>query len=127
MRLPGACGEGACPNIGSRGQGLRTEHGRDRIALRTPRRDLRAAVPGIHIHAFSPLEISQGAASLGLSVAEFLCQLRNAGLATLPGTAAEILDDEVRQVICPDKVTADQWLCTIETAHRQGLKTTATI
>ena len=90
-------------------------------------RAIKAAVPGVHIHAFSPLEISQGAATLGLSVAEFLCQLRDAGLATLPGTAAEILDDEVRQVICPDKVTTDQWLYTIETAHRHGLKTTATI
>ncbi|HEY7243005.1 MAG TPA: 5-amino-6-(D-ribitylamino)uracil--L-tyrosine 4-hydroxyphenyl transferase CofH [Xanthobacteraceae bacterium] len=90
-------------------------------------RAIKAEVPGIHIHAFSPLEISQGAATLGLSVAELLRRLRNAGLATLPGTAAEILDDEVRQVICPDKISTDQWLSVIETAHRQGLRTTATI
>jgi FO synthase len=90
-------------------------------------RAIKTAVPGIHIHAFSPLEIQQGAATLGLPVAEFLCELRNAGLATLPGTAAEILDDEVRGVICPDKVTTHQWLSIVQTAHRQGLKTTATI
>jgi len=90
-------------------------------------RAIKAEVPAIHIHAFSPLEIWQGAATLGVSVAEFLCRLKDAGLATLPGTAAEILDDAVRRVICPDKVTTDQWLSTIETAHRQGLRTTATI
>jgi FO synthase len=90
-------------------------------------RAIKTAVPGIHIHAFSPLEIQQGAATLGLPVAEFLRELHDAGLATLPGTAAEILDDEVRQVICPDKVSTHEWLSIIETAHRQGLRTTATI
>ncbi len=85
------------------------------------------AVPAMHIHAFSPLEIWQGAATLGLSVSEFLAALKEAGLGSLPGTAAEILDDEVRAVICPDKVTTAQWLEVIETAHRVGLRTTATI
>lgn len=90
-------------------------------------RAVRAAVPDIHIHAFSPLEIWQGAATLGLSLEEYLRQLRAAGLDTLPGTAAEILDDEVRAIICPDKLTTDQWLEVIETAHRVGFRTTATI
>jgi FO synthase len=90
-------------------------------------RAIKQAVPALHIHAFSPLEISQGAATLGLSVAEFLTELKEAGLSSLPGTAAEILDDEVRAIICPDKVTTAQWLEVIETAHRIGLRTTATI
>ena len=68
------------------------------------------AVPGLHVHAFSPLEVSQGAATLGLEVAEFLARLKRAGLGSLPGTAAEILDDPVRAILCPDKLTTDQWL-----------------
>jgi len=90
-------------------------------------RAIKAAVPDLHIHAFSPLEISQGAATLGLSVADFLTALKAAGLGSLPGTAAEILDDEVRAIICPDKVTTAQWLEVVATAHRVGLRTTATI
>ncbi|HEY3917289.1 MAG TPA: 5-amino-6-(D-ribitylamino)uracil--L-tyrosine 4-hydroxyphenyl transferase CofH [Stellaceae bacterium] len=90
-------------------------------------RAIKEAVPGIHVHAFSPLEITQGAATLGISIAEFLTELKDAGLGSLPGTAAEILDDQVRAIICPDKVTTAQWLSVIETAHRLGLKTTATI
>jgi len=90
-------------------------------------RAIKKAVPAMHIHAFSPLEIWQGAATLGLSVAEFLAALKGAGLGSLPGTAAEVLDDEVRAVICPDKVSTAQWLEVIETAHRLGLRTTATI
>lgn len=88
---------------------------------------VKAAAPNVHIHAFSPLEVWHGADTLGISVAEFLTELRDAGLSTLPGTAAEILDDEVRQQICPDKLASDQWLSVIETAHRIGLRTTATI
>ncbi|WP_375196031.1 5-amino-6-(D-ribitylamino)uracil--L-tyrosine 4-hydroxyphenyl transferase CofH [Sphingobium sp.] len=88
---------------------------------------VRTAVPDMHIHAFSPLEVSQGAATLGLSVEQFLIRLKGAGLDTLPGTAAEILDDEVRAQICPDKLSSDQWLDVIETAHRVGFTTTATI
>jgi FO synthase len=90
-------------------------------------RTIRSAVPGLHIHAFSPLEISQGAATLGLPVATFLAMLKDAGLGSLPGTAAEILDDEVRSVICPDKLTSAEWLAVIEAAHGVGLRTTATV
>lgn len=90
-------------------------------------RAIKEAVPGMHIHAFSPLEIHQGAETLGIPVATLLERLQEAGLGTLPGTAAEILDDEVRAVICPDKVNTRQWLDIIETAHRVGLKTTATV
>ena len=81
----------------------------------------------MHVHAFSPLEVWQGAATLGVDVATFLQQLREAGLRTLPGTAAEILDDEVRQQLCPDKLNSSQWLAVMEAAHRVGLPTTATI
>ena len=90
-------------------------------------RAVRTAVPEMHIHAFSPLEVSQGAATLGLSVEDFLRQLKEAGLDTLPGTAAEILDDEIRDIICPDKLNTAEWLNVIETAHRVGICTTATI
>jgi FO synthase len=90
-------------------------------------RAVKAAVPGMHVHAFSPLEIWQGSSTLGIPVRDFLEQLVDAGLGTLPGTAAEILDDEIRRLICPDKVTTAQWLEVVETAHRVGLKTTATI
>jgi FO synthase len=90
-------------------------------------RAIKEAVPGMHVHAFSPLEVWQGAATLGVPVADFLAELKQAGLGSLPGTAAEVLDDEVRAVICPDKVTTEQWLSVIETAHRVGLRTTATI
>jgi FO synthase len=90
-------------------------------------RAIKKAAPGIHIHAFSPLEVWQGAATLDIPVSEFLGRLRNAGLGTLPGTAAEILDDEVRRIICPDKLTTQQWFSVIETAHLLGFKTTATI
>jgi FO synthase len=90
-------------------------------------RAIRAAVPGMHIHAFSPLEVTQGAATLGLSLSQFLAQLKDAGLGTLPGTAAEILDDEVRAVICPDKVNTAQWLAVARAAHALGLRTTSTV
>jgi FO synthase len=88
---------------------------------------VKAAAPGIHVHAFSPLEVTQGARTLGIGVEAFLRQLKDAGLGTLPGTAAEILDDEVRRQICPDKVNTMQWLNVVGTAHRVGLRTTATI
>ena len=88
---------------------------------------IKQVVPGMHIHAFSPLEVWQGAHTLGLSIGEFLGQLKEAGLGTLPGTAAEILDDEVRETLCPDKINTAQWLEVMETAHAQGFNTTATI
>ncbi len=90
-------------------------------------RAVKAAVPEIHIHAFSPLEVQHGADTLGLSLAEYLSQLKEAGLSTLPGTAAEILHDDVRRLICPDKLSSQQWLEVVRTAHQQGLKTTSTI
>ena len=90
-------------------------------------RTVKAAAPAIHLHAFSPLEVWQGARTLGLTVADFLSRLRAAGLGSLPGTAAEILDDEVRAVICPDKITTAQWLGVVEAAHAAGLGTTSTI
>ena len=90
-------------------------------------RTVKAAVPDMHVHAFSPLEVWQGAATLGLPLEEFLRQLRAAGLGTLPGTAAEVLDDEVRRELCPDKLATAQWLEVMETAHRAGFRTTATI
>ena len=85
------------------------------------------AAPEAHIHAFSPLEVWHGASTLNLTVETFLRRLKAAGLSTLPGTAAEILDDEVRAIICPDKIGSQQWLQVIEAAHRAGLATTATI
>jgi FO synthase len=88
---------------------------------------VKAAVPGIHVHAFSALEVWQGAATLDLELDAYLGRLREAGLASLPGTAAEILDDEVRAVICPDKVTTAQWLSVHDTAHRVGLRSTTTV
>ncbi len=90
-------------------------------------RAIKEVCPGMHVHAFSPLEIWQGASTLGIPIKSYLSQLKEAGLGSLPGTAAEILDDEVRAIICPDKITTAQWLEVVETAHRLGLKTTATI
>lgn len=88
---------------------------------------VKTAAPELHVHAFSPLEVFQGAFTLGVSVEEFLVELKNAGLGSLPGTAAEVLDDEVRRLLCPDKISTDQWLEVMETAHRIGLRTTSTI
>ncbi len=90
-------------------------------------RAIKEAVPEIHIHAFSPLEIWQGAKTLGRTLPDFLRELKEAGLSSLPGTAAEILDDEVRAVICPDKIKTDQWLEVMEAAHRLGCAPPTTI
>jgi FO synthase len=90
-------------------------------------RAIKDVCPAIHIHAFSPLEVWQGAATLGISVRDFLIELNAAGLGSMPGTAAEVLDDEVRAIICPDKVSTAQWLEVVDTAHRLGIRTTATI
>ena len=88
---------------------------------------VRSATPDMHIHAFSPLEVWQGAETLGLSLKDYLQTLKANGLHTLPGTAAEILDDDVRAELCPDKINTDQWLEVMSTAHSLGIKTTATI
>ena len=90
-------------------------------------RTVKEAVPHLHVHAFSPLEVWQGAETLNLEPREFLLQLKQAGLGTLPGTAAEVLDDEVRAELCPDKITTAQWLQVMEAAHDVGFRTTATI
>lgn len=90
-------------------------------------RAVREAAPDIHIHAFSPLEVTHGARTLGLPLEDFLARLKAAGLSTLPGTAAEILDPEIRDIICPDKVTADEWIEVMRVAHSVGLRSTATI
>ena len=88
---------------------------------------VRHAAKDMHIHAFSPLEVWQGASTLGISLEDFLKKLMAAGLNTLPGTAAEVLDDEVRQVLCADKLNSEEWLEVMETAHKVGFRTTATI
>ncbi len=90
-------------------------------------RSIKQVVPDMHIHAFSPLEVWQGAKTLGVPIPDFLVQLKEAGLSTLPGTAAEILDDEVRATLCPDKINTEQWLEVMEAAHGVGFNTTATI
>ncbi|WP_422342759.1 5-amino-6-(D-ribitylamino)uracil--L-tyrosine 4-hydroxyphenyl transferase CofH [Parasphingorhabdus sp.] len=90
-------------------------------------RAVKAAVPQMHVHAFSPLEVHHGATTLGLSYEDYLADLKAAGLATLPGTAAEILSDDIRDIICADKVNTNEWLAVMRAAHNVGLKTTATI
>jgi FO synthase len=90
-------------------------------------RSIKNAVPGIHVHAFSALEVWQGAATLELALDDYLTRLRELGLGSLPGTAAEVLDDEVRRVICPDKVTTAQWLEVHDAAHRVGLRSNVTL
>ncbi len=90
-------------------------------------RAVKEEVPEMHVHAFTPLEVSQGARTLGLSVEEFLRELKEAGLGTLPGTAAEILDDEIRAIICPDKIDTAGWSDVMRAAHAVGLRSTTTI
>ena len=88
---------------------------------------IKREMPGLHIHAYSPLEVFQGAETAHRTIGEQLQLLREAGLGTLPGTAAEILDDRIRKIICPDKLNTSQWTEVIKEAHRQGLRTTSTI
>jgi FO synthase len=90
-------------------------------------RAVKQACPQLHIHAFSPLEISQGAATLGMTTRDFLQRLKDEGLGSLPGTSAEILDDDIRRIICPDKQTTAEWLGVVRDAHLVGLPTTSTI
>lgn len=84
-------------------------------------------VPEMHVHAFSPLEVFQGAQTSGRSIEQMLMALKAAGLGSLPGTAAEVLDDRIRKHICPDKLNTAQWVEVVETAHRVGLPTTSTL
>ena len=88
---------------------------------------VRDAVPDIHIHGFTALEVHEGAHRLGESLDEYLARLKDAGLRSLPGTAAEILDDDIRSVICPDKVSTDEWLEVHRVAHRVGLRSNVTM
>jgi FO synthase len=88
---------------------------------------IKAELPDMHIHGFTPLEVWQGAETLGIPVRQFLEELRDAGLGTLPGTAAEILDDDVRAHLCPDKIRTSQWAEVMIIAHELGLRATSTI
>ncbi len=88
---------------------------------------VREASDRIHIHGFTALEVTEGARRSEMALADYLVLLRDAGLKTLPGTAAEILDDPVRRVLCPDKITTDQWLEAHRTAHQVGLRSNVTI
>ncbi len=90
-------------------------------------RAARTAAPAMHIHAFSPLEVSHGARTLGLTLDAYLALLKEAGLSTLPGTAAEILDDDVRATLCKDKLSTAEWFAVMQAAHKAGLRSTATI
>ena len=88
---------------------------------------MKAVAPAIHIHGFTALEVPEGARRLGVGLRRVPARLKDAGLATLPGTAAEILDDEVRAVICPDKVNTEEWLEVHRVAHSIGLRSNVTI
>jgi 7,8-didemethyl-8-hydroxy-5-deazariboflavin synthase CofH subunit len=90
-------------------------------------RAVKSAVPGMHIHAFSPMEIVHGIELTGMALADYLRMLRDNGLGTLPGTAAEILDDDVRYVLSRNKLSTAQWQDVIRTAHACGVRTTSTL
>ena len=90
-------------------------------------RAVKEAAPGIHVHGFTALEVTEGARRLGEPLDTYLIRLRDAGLGSLPGTAAEILDDDVRAILCPDKITTQQWLDAHATAHDVGLRSNVTI
>src|SRR5216110_829470 len=90
-------------------------------------RAIKRALPGIHMHAFSPEEVLYGSVRSGLPIKEYLAELRAAGLGTLPGTSAEILDQEIRDRISRGRITVDQWVEVVTTAHTLGIRTTSTI
>jgi len=90
-------------------------------------RAVKAAVPGMHIHAFSPMEIVYGVELTGMSLDDYLRMLRDNGLDTLPGTAAEILDDQVRHILSRNKLCTNEWRAVITTAHRLGIRSTSTL
>src|SRR5713226_2947945 len=90
-------------------------------------RAVKSAVPGIHIHAFSPMEIVYGVELTGMALEDYLRMLRDNGLDTLPGTAAEILDDDVRFILSRNKLSTEQWKQVIRTAHRCGIRSTSTL
>jgi FO synthase subunit 2 len=90
-------------------------------------RDIKARLPGLHIHAYSPMEIAYGVEKTGLPLREYLTMLKEAGLGSIPGTAAELLDDDVRLTLSPNKLKVQQWVEVIRTAHELGLPTTSTM
>ena len=90
-------------------------------------RAVRGAAPGLHLHAYSPMEVVNGAARMAVSIAEFLLAAKEAGVDSLPGTAAEILDDDVRWVLTKGKLPTAQWIEVVQTAHRLGIPTTSTM
>jgi FO synthase len=90
-------------------------------------RAVKEAAPDMHVHGFTALEVHEGARRLGEPLTQYLERLKEAGLRTLPGTAAEILDDEIRAVLCPDKITTEQWLEVHRAAHQVGLNSNVTI
>ena len=102
-------------------------HGLPAFHYRDILRAVKQAVPGMHIHAFSPMEIVYGVELTGMPLADYLCMLRDNGLDTLPGTAAEILDDEVRHVLSRNKLSTEQWKQVIRTAHGCGIRSTSTL
>src|SRR3984885_12694941 len=102
-------------------------HGLPAFYYRDILRAVKSAVPGMHIHAFSPMEIVYGVELTGMSLEDYLLMLRDNGLDTLPGTAAEILDDEVRFVLSRNKLTTEQWKEVIRTAHGCGIRSTSTL
>jgi 7,8-didemethyl-8-hydroxy-5-deazariboflavin synthase CofH subunit len=102
-------------------------HGLPCFYYRDVLRAVKKAVPAMHIHAFSPMEIVYGVELTGMDLADYLAMLRDNGLDTLPGTAAEILDDEVRTVLSRNKLSTQQWIEVIRTAHRCGIRTTSTM
>ena len=102
-------------------------HGLPPFYYRDILRAVKKATPGMHIHAFSPMEIVYGVELTGMKLADYLSMLRDNGLDTLPGTAAEILDDEVRHILSANKLSTAQWIEVIRTAHRCGIRTTSTL
>lgn len=88
---------------------------------------LRAELPDIYIHAFSPMEILYGAEQAGISIEDELKMLKEAGLDSIPGNAAEILNDDIREVLCPNKMNTAKWIEIVETAHKTGIPTTCTM
>ena len=90
-------------------------------------RGIKTGAPGLHVHAFSPEEVAYGAARSGAGVPEYLARLREAGVDTLPGTSAEILDQSVRDRISPGRITVRDWMAVVAEAHRQGIRTTSTM
>jgi FO synthase len=102
-------------------------HGLPAFYYRDILRAVKKAVPQMHIHAFSPMEIVYGVELTGMPLADYLSMLRDNGLGTLPGTAAEILDDEIRHILSANKLSTARWIEVIRTAHRCGIRTTSTL